>query len=100
MKIGELAEAASTQVETIRYDERAGLLPAAPRSDANYRIYGPQHVERLTFIRRGRSLDKRAAARAARTCEGCPPAAFAAPLKTRRVTVVGRAGLEPATERL
>ncbi|HRH89840.1 MAG TPA: Cd(II)/Pb(II)-responsive transcriptional regulator [Rubrivivax sp.] len=57
MKIGELAEAASTQVETIRYYERAGLLPAAPRSDANYRIYGPQHVERLNFIRRGRSLD-------------------------------------------
>jgi hypothetical protein len=47
MKIGELALAAQTQVETIRYYEREGLLPQAPRSEGNYRIYGPEHVERL-----------------------------------------------------
>ena len=47
MKIGELALAAQTQVETIRYYEREGLVPLAPRSDGNYRIYGPEHVERL-----------------------------------------------------
>ncbi len=41
MKIGELALAAQTQVETIRYYEREGLLPQAPRSEGNYRIYGP-----------------------------------------------------------
>jgi len=57
MKIGELARAAQTQVETIRYYEREGLLPQAPRSDGNYRIYGPVHVERLAFIRHCRSLD-------------------------------------------
>ncbi|MFM2007536.1 MAG: hypothetical protein RLZZ09_3191 [Pseudomonadota bacterium] len=57
MKIGELASAAKTQVETIRYYEREGLLPQAPRSDGNYRIYGPQHVERLAFVRHCRSLD-------------------------------------------
>ena len=47
MKIGELALAAQTQVETIRYYEREGLLPQAPRSEGNYRIYGADHVERL-----------------------------------------------------
>lgn len=57
MKIGELAAAAQTQVETIRYYEREGLLPPAPRSQGNYRIYGPGHVERLGFVRHCRSLD-------------------------------------------
>ena len=57
MKIGELARAAQTQVETIRYYEREGLLPQAPRSTGNYRIYGPAHAERLAFVRHCRSLD-------------------------------------------
>jgi Cd(II)/Pb(II)-responsive transcriptional regulator len=57
VKIGELASHAETQVETIRYYEREGLLPQAPRTDSNYRIYGPEHVERLAFIRHCRSLD-------------------------------------------
>ena len=56
MKIGELATLTRTQVETIRYYEREGLLPAAPRSDGNYRIYGPEHAERLAFIRQCRAL--------------------------------------------
>lgn len=57
MKIGELARQTATQVETIRYYEREGLLPEAARTEGNYRIYGPSHVERLRFIRNCRSLD-------------------------------------------
>jgi len=57
MKIGELARAAHTQVETIRYYEREGLLPGAARTAANYRDYGPAQVERLSFIRHCRGLD-------------------------------------------
>ncbi len=57
MKIGELALAGQTPVETIRYYEREGVLPQAPRSDGNYRIYGSEHVERLAFVRHCRSLD-------------------------------------------
>jgi Cd(II)/Pb(II)-responsive transcriptional regulator len=57
MKIGELARRAGCQVETIRYYERAGLLPAPARSRGNYRQYDAGHVERLAFIRRCRSLD-------------------------------------------
>jgi len=57
MKIGELAAATQTPVETIRYYERDGLLPRAPRTEGNYRIYGPSHVEQLAFIRHCRSLD-------------------------------------------
>lgn len=57
MKIGELARATQTQVETIRYYERAGLLPQTARTEGNYRIYSPAHAERLSFIRHCRSLD-------------------------------------------
>lgn len=57
MKIGELATATGTQVETIRYYEREGLLPDSSRTQSNYRIYHERHVERLLFIRRCRSLD-------------------------------------------
>lgn len=57
MKIGELATVANTQVETIRYYEREGLLAAPQRSEGNYRIYGATHVERLSFIRHCRGLD-------------------------------------------
>lgn len=57
MKIGALAEATGTPIETIRFYEREGLLPAAPRTEGNYRIYAPQHAERLGFIRQCRNLD-------------------------------------------
>lgn len=57
MKIGELAQASHTPVETIRYYERAGLLPAPARTASNYRVYGPAHAERLRFIRHCRGLD-------------------------------------------
>ncbi len=57
MKIGELAGQTGSQIETIRYYEREGLLPAPTRSESNYRLYGASHVERLQFIRHCRSLD-------------------------------------------
>ncbi|MDM0113909.1 Cd(II)/Pb(II)-responsive transcriptional regulator [Variovorax sp. J22R133] len=57
MKIGELAQATATPVETIRFYEREALLPTPGRTDGNYRVYGQEHVERLTFIRHCRSLD-------------------------------------------
>ncbi len=57
MRIGELAQASGTPVETIRFYEREGLLPTAARTEGNYRIYTPHHAERLAFIRQCRSLD-------------------------------------------
>lgn len=57
LKIGELAERTGCLVETVRYYERQGLLPAPSRSERNYRLYGDAHVERLQFIRHCRSLD-------------------------------------------
>jgi Cu(I)-responsive transcriptional regulator len=55
-RIGELARLTGTKVETIRYYERLGLLPPPARTGANYRAYGLRHLERLSFVRRGRDL--------------------------------------------
>jgi Cd(II)/Pb(II)-responsive transcriptional regulator len=57
MRIGQLAAATETNVETIRYYERAGLLLSPDRTVANYRMYGERHVRRLSFIRHCRHLD-------------------------------------------
>lgn len=56
MKIGALAKAAGTKVETVRYYEKIGILPPAARTTANYRDYGSDHLARLSFIRRARDL--------------------------------------------
>lgn len=56
MQIGELGRRTSTKVETIRFYEKVGLLPAPGRTSANYRDYGAVHLARLSFIRRARDL--------------------------------------------
>jgi Cu(I)-responsive transcriptional regulator len=56
LRIGDLAKATATKVETIRYYERIGLLPAPARTSGNYRAYGRQHLQRLSFIRHAREL--------------------------------------------
>lgn len=57
MRIGQLAKATGTQVETIRFYEREGLLLEGARTDANYRLYADAHADRLAFIRQCRLLD-------------------------------------------
>jgi Cd(II)/Pb(II)-responsive transcriptional regulator len=57
MKISELSRATGVDVETIRYYEKAGLLPAPAREANGYRSYGPSHLERLAFVRHCRGLD-------------------------------------------
>ncbi|MBK4734685.1 Cd(II)/Pb(II)-responsive transcriptional regulator [Noviherbaspirillum pedocola] len=56
MRIGELAKRAGTDVETVRYYERSGLLDEPARNAAGYREYKEEHQERLQFIRHCRSL--------------------------------------------
>ena len=54
--IGALAKTTGTKIETIRYYERIELLPAPSRTSGNYRVYGAEHLGRLSFIRRARDL--------------------------------------------
>ena len=56
LKIGRLAQETGTSVETIRYYERIGLLARAPRTGGGFRLYGPDDVHRLRFVRRAREL--------------------------------------------
>lgn len=56
LTIGQLGKATATKVETIRYYERIGLLPAPARTAGNYRSYSDEHRRGLAFIRRAREL--------------------------------------------
>jgi Cd(II)/Pb(II)-responsive transcriptional regulator len=57
MRIGALSQATGVDIETIRFYEKSGLLPAPARSENGYRAYTQQHLERLAFIRHCRALD-------------------------------------------
>ncbi len=55
IQIGELSRRTGCNIETIRYYERIGLMPAPPRR-GRYRSYGSEHLGRLSFVRRAREL--------------------------------------------
>jgi MerR family mercuric resistance operon transcriptional regulator len=56
LAIGALSKQSGVNIETIRYYERIGVMPKPRRSAGGYRLYGPDHLKRLTFVRRGREL--------------------------------------------
>lgn len=56
LSIGPLSAETGVNVETIRYYERIGLIPAPPRSAGGRRQYAEDHRRRLVFIRRMREL--------------------------------------------
>lgn len=55
IQIGELSRRTGCNIETIRYYERIGLMPAPPRR-GRYRSYCGEDVGRLGFVRRAREL--------------------------------------------
>ncbi len=55
-RIGELAQAAHVTADTLRYYERLGLLPKAARTASGYRMYAPDVLERLRFIKEAQAL--------------------------------------------
>ncbi len=56
LTIGELAKHGRVNLETIRYYERIGLIVDPPRTNAGYRIFSPEAVRRVRFIKRAQEL--------------------------------------------
>jgi MerR family mercuric resistance operon transcriptional regulator len=56
IQIGEFARRSGCNVETVRYYERIGLIPAPARTSGGYRLYEAADVGRLMFARRAREL--------------------------------------------
>ena len=55
-RIGEIAAGSGVTVETLRYYERLGLLPATPRTKGGARRYDAVTVERVRFIKEAQTL--------------------------------------------
>lgn len=62
LRIGELAARSGVSIDTIRYYERRRLLPRASRLPGGFRVFGPEALERIRFIKQaqeiGLSLDE------------------------------------------
>ena len=56
MRIGAAAEQAGVNVQTLRYYERRGLLPKAPRRLSGYREFPDDAVRVVRFVKRAQDL--------------------------------------------
>jgi Hg(II)-responsive transcriptional regulator len=56
MTIGTLAKQAGVGVETVRFYERKGLITKPARGASTFRLYGPEQVSRIRFIKRAQEL--------------------------------------------
>ncbi|MEP6911485.1 MAG: heavy metal-responsive transcriptional regulator [bacterium] len=56
LKIGEVAKLSGIGIEALRFYERSGLLGRPSRTQSGYRIYDPEVLERLVFIKRAQVL--------------------------------------------
>src|SRR5712691_6737334 len=56
LTIGELANRAAVNIETVRYYERRGLLPKPPRTASGYRSFPVDAVRRVQFIKHAQAL--------------------------------------------
>lgn len=56
LSIGQLADHSGINLETIRYYEREGLMPAPPRKSSGHRAYPRTAARRLRFIKRAQEL--------------------------------------------
>src|SRR5712692_9771105 len=55
-RIGEVATRAGVSVDTLRYYEKLKLLPRAQRSAGGFRLFGPESIERIQFIKHAQEL--------------------------------------------
>jgi DNA-binding transcriptional MerR regulator len=56
VKIGQVAAESGISIDTVRFYERRGVLPPAPRTASGYRVYSGASVQRIRLARRLQSL--------------------------------------------
>ena len=56
LTIGKIARGAGVSIQTIRYYERRGLLRPSDRRDSGYRLYAPDAVDVLRFVKNAQEL--------------------------------------------
>jgi len=56
LKVGDIAAQARVGVQTLHYYERLGLLPKPERSAANHRVYPPEALRRVQFIKNAQAV--------------------------------------------
>ena len=56
LRIGEVAARSGVSLDTLRYYERRRLLPRAPRTEGGFRLFPPETIERVRFIKQAQEL--------------------------------------------
>ena len=56
LRIGQISSITQVSIKTIRYYEELGLLAALKRTEGGFRLFTPEVIGRLNFIKRCQSL--------------------------------------------
>lgn len=56
LTIGKVAEACDVKIDTLRYYERVGLIEPERRTSSGYRLYHPESIRRVKFIKKTQAL--------------------------------------------
>lgn len=54
--IGEAGKLAGMSVDTIRFYQKLGLIPAIPRTPSGYRLFTEEQIRDLTFVKHAQEL--------------------------------------------
>ncbi len=55
-RIGEVARETGLSVDTIRFYEKQGLLRRSSRTEGGFRVFGPDQIQTLKFVRKAQEL--------------------------------------------
>jgi len=56
LQIGEIANRSGVSVDTVRFYEKRKLIPSGSRSQGGYRLFRPETVEQIQFIKQAQEL--------------------------------------------
>jgi|SRR5262245_8067011 len=56
LRIGEVAARTGVSIDAVRFYERKKLLPLAPRTEGGFRLFPPETIDRVHFIKQAQEL--------------------------------------------